>query len=167
MSDHAAALGSAQELFYATLRRSEEALISLRTSRTGHPRGTQKINTARVRHRLTPSKLRVASEDSSEFEATLALLRKLTHLSNATGNIVCIGHPDEAGFCSGLTVFWTRAGKPAPTINHVETTLDVILLRNPVAICIPPERAPDHAPKGYILAAISNPEVCFLLRQEV
>lgn len=134
---------------------------------------------SRWRRRRSTSKIHITipkvhkRQKTSEFEATMALVKRLSTLGSEdeAGEIICLSsgikdHPSNSGFsCSGIQSFWTRAGRDAPPVMYSEETLQEVLPRRPVAIFVDPAVVPDEVP-GYIRAIMTEPLVCMLLREE-
>jgi hypothetical protein len=186
-------LPSVQEAFYVALKKSQDTVADLRLARTGKRGGTQEMlaiepsaemmgrtmfvaeaqpNGRTPHRRRTPSQMRISAPGmgDDEFQATLQLVKRLRELGTTTGaEIVCLDEGlrfrnGNAKFtCKGLQSFWTRVGAEPPSIRYTSESLEDVLLTNPVAVFMDPDRVPLVVP-GYIQAILEEPYVCMLIR---
>jgi len=175
----AAELGSAQEAFALALKHTIETVASLRAQRRRTTKTTAELPVVEMgmpppeTRGRRPSKIKVSVTGSgSDFQSILLLLNRLKQLSDTGGGeIVCIdenmdfsnGHGRTTS--EGVQSFWTRVGKEPPPIRYTSETLEQVLEARPIAILMAPEKAPEEV-SGYIVAVLTDPHVCFMLRRD-
>lgn len=123
--------------------------------------------------RPLPSKVKVTSPGSDEFQATTSLIRRLHQIQNKEkAEIVCMDIGDGSKMknghakvtCEGLRSFWARNGT-SPVISHSQEPIAAVASRSPEAIFIDSQESPPDIP-GYLRVQFSDPQICLFVLKD-